>query len=377
MATLQELIMSGQVTFYALSRHADIAAALRHPEFSSDESNWEGVALLGEKKELTHFQEVMDSWMLFMDPPDHTRIRSLVNKAFTARRVERLRPRIEAIADELLDAAAPRAEMELMAEFAFPLPIRVICELLGVPPDEYGRFRTASQTLASTLDIGSPPPDVVKAQDESARPFLDYLQGLIDERRSDPSDDLLSALIAARDSEDRLTDLELLATVSLVLGAGFETTMNLIGNGVLTLLRHPDQLTRLREDPSLIASAVEEVLRFEPPVMATARTSLTDTTIGDTEIHRGQQGIMMLAVANRDAEVFEDPQLFDVARNPNPHLTFGAGHHFCPGAALARLEGQIALDRLVRRFPEMRLREEPEWRQTVTLHGLKELQVVL
>ena len=372
MTTLQDLIMSGQVTFFALMRHADVAAALREPTFSSDEDNWEAAGALGERPQ-SALGDVMHHWMLFMDPPDHTRIRSLVNKAFTARTVERLRPRIQELTDELLDGIDGRSEVELMEEFAFPLPIRVICELLGVPREDQSQFRDASQNLASVLDLGPIPQEVLDA----AEPFVAYLRGLIDDRRRSPGDDLLSALIAARDEADRLTDMELLGTVSLVLGAGFETTMNLIGNAVVTLLHHPDELARLRDDPALAAPAVEEVLRFEPPVLVTARTSLADTKLGDTEIRKGQQGILMLAVANKDGEVFEDPMRFDIGRAPNPHLTFGGGHHFCPGAALARLEGQIAIGSLVRRFPNLRLREEPEWRQTVTLHGLKELWVEL
>jgi cytochrome P450 len=374
MPTLQELIMSGQVSFYALNRHADVVAALRDPSFSSDDDNWEAVELLrasGDQLRDSSLLKVMQHWMLFMDPPDHTRVRSLVNKAFTARTVERLRPRIQELTDELLDAVAGCGEMEVMADFAFPLPIRVICELLGVPRAEQAQFRDASRNLASVLDLGPIPQEVLDA----AEPFVAYLRSLVDERRRTPGDDLLSALIAARDEYDKLTDEELLATVSLVLGAGFETTMNLIGNGVYSLLRHPDQLARLRADPSLVTSTIEEILRFEPPVLVTARTSLTDTTIGGSDVHRGQQGILMLAVANKDPDVFEEPDRFDVSRAPNPHLTFGGGHHFCPGAALARLEGQIAIGSLIARFPDLRLQAEPEWRQTTTLHGLKELQV--
>lgn len=371
--SLEELIKSGQVTFFELSRHADVAAALRDPAMSSNEDNWEAIDVARQKTQSSPLTDVLNHWMLFMDPPDHSRMRSLVNKAFTARTVERLRSRIQELTDELLDAAAESGEIEVMEDFAFPLPVRVVCELLGVPREEQGRFRQASQQIASVLDIGPVSREVLDA----ATPFVDFLRVLVDERRANPGDDLLSALIAARDEQDRLTELELLGTVSLILEGGFETTMNLIGNGVSALLRNPDELARLREDPSLIGSAVEEVLRFEPPVMVTARTSLEDREIDGTAIHRGQQGIMMLAVANKDPEVFADPYRFDVGRDPNPHLAFGGGHHFCPGAALARLEGQIAIGSLVRRFPNLRLLEEPRWRQTATLHGLEELRVGL
>ncbi len=373
MTTLNDLIMSGQITFFMLNKHAEVQTALRDPAFSSDQNNWEGMELLDFERSDSALTQVMEHWMLFKDPPDHTRVRALVNKAFTARTVERLRPRIQELTDELLDEMDGKGEVELMADFAFPLPVRVICELLAVPRSEHGRFLDASRNLASVLDLGPVAEDVL----ESAEPFIAYLRKLVDDRRRDPGDDLLSSLIAARDEQDRLTDLELLATVSLVLGAGFETTMNLIGNAMITLFMHPDELARLRADPSLIASTVEEVLRYEPPVLVTARTSLDDVTVGATNVHKGQQGILMLAVANRDDEVFEDAGRFDITRSPNPHLTFGGGHHFCPGAALARLEGQIALGSLIQRFPNLRLREEPEWRQTMTLHGLKELWVEL
>jgi cytochrome P450 len=373
MATLQELIASGQVTFFVLNRHADVAAALRHPDFSSDQNNWEGAALIDQPPRVFALQKVMEHWMLFMDPPDHTRIRSLVSKAFTARTVERLRPRIQELTDELLDDAASRSEIDAMADFAFLLPVRVICELLGVPRSEQAQFRDASQNLAVVLDVGPIPDEVFEAAD----PFVAFLRELVEERRKNPGDDLLSALIAARDEGDKLSDAELLSTVSLVLGAGFETTMNLIGNGIFLLLQHPDELARLRHDPSLIGSTIEEILRLQPPVLATFRVATSDVRVGDNELHEGQQGMILLAAANKDHEVFEEPLKFDISRKPNPHLTFGGGHHFCPGAALARLEGQIAVDGFVRRFPNLRLREQPQWRESMTLHGLKELWVEL
>jgi cytochrome P450 len=373
MASLQELIMSGKVTFFALGRHDEVSMALRDPSFSSDSSNWEGAELIEQPTKTFKLQELMSRWMLFLDPPDHTRIRSLVNKAFTARRVEALRPRIHELTDELLDEAAGRTEIDVLADFAFTLPIRVISELLGVPRDDQAQFRDASRNLASVLDVGQVPDEVLEAAD----PFVDYIRSLVEDRRRSPGDDLLSALIAARDSEDELSDAELMSTVSLVFGAGFETTMNLIGNGIYLLLEHPDQLRRLQAEPSLIGSTVEEILRLQPPVLATARTLTNDMQIGDRDLHKGQQGILLLAAANKDHEVFDDPLEFDIARNPNPHMTFGGGHHFCPGAALARLEGQIAIGSFFTRFPDARLREEPEWRQSMTLHGLNELWVEL
>ena len=246
--------MSGKVTFFALSRHDEVSTALRHPAFSSDQSNWEGAELIEKPTKTFKLNELMSRWMLFLDPPDHTRIRSLVNKAFTARRVEALRSRIHELTDELLDEASGKSEIDVMADFAFTLPIRVISELLGVPREDQAQFRDASRNLASVLDVGPVAEEIF----ESADPFVDYIASLVESRRRAPGDDLLSALIAARDSEDKLSDAELLSTVSLVLGAGFETTMNLIGNGIYLLLKHPDELARLRADASLIGSTVEE-----------------------------------------------------------------------------------------------------------------------
>jgi cytochrome P450 len=379
MPTLAELIMSGELSFWFASTHAVASAVLRDPKFSSDFRKSEGWQFREEVPEgLRPIDDVMQNWMLSKDAPDHTRIRSLVNKAFTARRVEALRQHIQDMADDLLDAVAPHGEMEIIGDFAYPLPATIICELLGVPLADRDAFQGWARDLAPVLDFTADlPEEDLKRMEASAGPFVGYMRDLIERRRREPADDLITALIAARDAEDRLSDYELLAAAALVLGAGFETTMNLIGNGTYRLLKHTDQLERLREDPSLIVSAVEEVLRLEGPVLLTARVSTEDADVGGVCTHARQQGIVMLAAANRDAAVFADPERFDITRSPNPHLTFGGGPHFCPGAALARLEGQIALGSLVRRFPNIKLGAEPEWRATTVLHGLKSLQVSL
>lgn len=379
MPTLQELIRSGQVSFWVLSSHSHIAEILRDPNFSSDFHNWEANELIDDVDgPLKPIGDIIQNWMLNKDAPDHTRIRTLVNKAFTARRVESLRDHIQDVADGLLSAVEQRGEMDVIADFAYPLPATIICELLGVPVAERDTFKGWARDLAPVLDFTSATsPETQARMEASAAPFADYMRDLIERRRREPGNDLITALISARDAEDRLSDEELLAACSLVLGAGFETTMNLIGNGTYLLLKNPDEMDRLRNDPSLITSAIEEFLRYEGPVTLTARIALEDVQVGDTCIHAGQQGVVMLAAANRDASVFSDPERLDITRTPNPHLTFGGGPHFCPGAALARLEGQIAIGTLVRRFPNIALKEEPEWRETMVLHGLKALWVTL
>ncbi len=379
MPTLQELIQSGEVTFWAVASHSEASGVLRDPRFASDFRKWEAYDRRDEvSPAMAPIQAVIEHWMLTRDAPDHTRIRGLVNKAFTARRVEGLRDHIQEVTNELLDGVASRGEMDVIADLAYPLPATIICELLGVPIAERDTFKGWARDLAPVLDITSSiSPEAQTRMEAAAAPFVDYMMDLIDRRRREPGDDLITALITARDAEDQLSDEELLAACALVLGAGFETTMNLIGNGTYLLLMNPDELSRLKDDPSLITCAVEEFLRCEGPVLMTVRVATEAGEVGGTCVHAGQQGIVMLAAANKDPTVFADPDRLNIARAPNPHLTFGGGPHFCPGAALARLEGQIAIGSLVRRFPDFALAEDPEWRETLVLHGLKALLVTL
>lgn len=290
--------------------------------------------------------------MLAMDPPDHTRLRGLVAKAFTGRRVEKLRPRVQEITDRLLDGVAARGEADLIEEFAVPLPIQVICELLGVPASDRPRFREWTAVLTV-------PALTVQARErrrEAARAFNGYLVEVIAERRAHPEDDLISGLIAARDGDAALTESELLGGIALLLIAGHETTVNLIGNGVFALLRAPDQLRLLRERPELLPSAIEELLRYDGPVeRASQRIALEDMEIAGTPIPKGAWVHVSLGAANRDPAVFEDPARLHVTRAPKRHVAFGHGLHFCLGAPLARLEGQIAIGSLLSRFPDLAL----------------------
>lgn len=356
---------------WIVARYADGAAVLHDRRFG-----WEGAQeLLLDRLGPGPIQRVRSKWMLFMDPPDHTRLRTLVNKAFTPRVVEAMRPHIREIVDELLGAVEGAGRMDVIADFAYPLPVIVICEMLGVPTEDRETFKGWSRDLARTLDPAVSP-ELIEQTREAALAFQEYFTALIAERRARPRDDLISALIAAEEQGDRLSEEELLATLLLLFGAGHETTMNLIGNGTLALLRHPDQLERLRGEPALAVSAVEELLRYDGPVQLAGRIAGEDVEIRGKPIRKGEIVVPLLGAANRDPAQFPDPDRLDLTRTDIRHLTFGGGVHFCLGAPLARVEGQIAITTLLRRLPGLKLETDvPEWRETVTLRGLKALPV--
>jgi pimeloyl-[acyl-carrier protein] synthase len=368
---------------WVLTRHADCTAMLKdHRRFSSDSRNSELYrvyrASMGDQ-EIAMLADDAPRSMLFVDPPDHARLRTLVNKVFTARVVESMRPHMQEIVDGILDGFAERegASVDLVSELAYPLPIAVICQMLGVPNEDWDLFRHWSGELVLTLD-----PlvtlDVPERANEALEGFRQYFDGLYRERRVHPTDDVLSALLEAEEKGERLSHDELFSTSILLLVAGHETTVNLISNGVLALLRHPDQLMRLQEDPSLIRTAVEELLRYDSPVQLTGRTVMEQVEIGGHEIPRGHQVVGVLGAANRDPEQFPDPDRLDIGREDNRHVAFGGGIHFCLGAPLARVEGQIAIGSLLRRFRAIDLADaHPERRETVTLRGLKSLSVRL
>jgi len=359
--------------FWVLTRYEDVVAVLRDPRFIKEPLAAFVAARFG-----VAVPPGVGVSMLDRDPPDHTRLRSLVSKAFTPRVVEGLRPRIQEIVDSLITRAEAAGSMDLIEELAYPLPVNVICEMLGVPVEDHERFKGWSLDIARGLDsILLPPESEVPRRSGAARHAMaDYFRGLVAERRASPRGDLLSALIAAEEAGDKLSEDELLATCILLLIAGHETTVNLIGNGTLALLRHPGQLRRLRETPGLIASAVEELLRYDGPVQRTARIPSTDVTIGGRTIGKGEMVMPFIGAADRDPAQFPDPDRLDLARTDNRHIAFGWGIHFCLGAPLARVEGQIAIDALVRRLPKLELvTDEPEYRQSLTLRGLKTLPV--
>jgi cytochrome P450 len=366
---------SSQGVWY-LTRYVDVDAVMFNPALSSDRERMiramqaEGAAAARVGRLLVRQG---GQTMLTADPPDHIRLRKLAVMAFTARRVRGLRPRIEAIADELLDAAvAAGSTMDLIAALAFPLPITVISELLGVPHADRGRIRAWSRQLFDSLVT----PEGIELTEQASQALDAYMRDLIRRRRGEPGDDLLSGLVTAQEGNDRLSEDELTATCVLLLLAGHETTVNLIGNGMLALLHHPDERRRLRDDPSLVRSAVEELLRYDSPVQAVQRVVVGQVNIDGVRLGDGERVFAMLGAANRDPDRFVDPDRLDVGRADNRHLSFGNGPHFCLGAPLARLEGQIAISALVRRLPRLRLDTDViQWRPNPLLRGLATLPI--
>jgi cytochrome P450 len=357
-----------------LFKHEHVSL-IRDARFVQRGPGFEQVEARYEEMDAAAWGRMASGFMLTMDPPDHTRLRSLITKAFTPRAVEALRPRIRDIVGSLLGALKPKDDADLISEFAYPLPITVICELLGVSGDR-DRFRAWSAVIGKALDYDMP--DVMQAASRASEEMTEYFVPIIDERRRHPGDDLLSALIAAEDDGDRLTRDEVIANLILLLFAGHETTVNLIGNGTLALMRHRDQWQRLCADPSLARRAVEELLRYDSPVQLTSRNAAVDVEVGGKTIEAGQHVIFILGSANRDPDVIADPDTLDITRPDVRHLSFGGGIHFCVGAPLARLEGEIAFESLVTEFPGLRLSgEDLEWREMLVLHGLKALPVQL
>jgi cytochrome P450 len=369
------VIMPGGAGVWLITGYAEARAALADPRMSKRMPGWH--------PEPGSVIATMDLHMLNSDPPDHGRLRRLVNKAFTVRQVERLRPRITAITAGLLDSMADQEvqgdqgfqpEVDLLASFAFPLPITVICELLGVPPADRDDFRAWSATIVSD----TPAPEVFQAH---ATAMARYFMALLAAKRQQPGDDLLSALLAARDDEDKLSENELVSMAFLLLVAGHETTVNLIASGMLALLLNPAELARLRADPALIAGAVEELLRYVNPVSnATFRCATEPVELGGVRIGRGDPVLVSLSGANRDPARFGDPDQLDLGRDSSGHLAFGHGIHYCLGAPLARLEAGIAISGLLARFGSISLAVPAaslRWRPSTLIHGLESLPVRL
>ena len=361
--------------FWALSRYDDCQQLLRHPGVGKDFSG--AASALGLTDEQRSQQDRFRndrSNMLTTDPPDHTRLRGLVTRAFTPRTVETLRPSVVALVDELLGAFGA-GEVDVMDALAFPLPVTVIGEMLGVPAEDRPGLRPLVRAVTAVLELAVTPTalaEAAAADDE----LTAYFAGLVAERRAHPRDDLLTKLIEAEDKGDQLTEHELISTAILLFAAGFETTTHLIGNGLLALLGHPDQLARLRADRSLVRPAVEELLRYDSPVQLAVRTAYEDLSIGGHQIEAGSVVLALLGAANRDPARFGDPERLDVGRDEGAPMSFGGGIHFCLGAALARLEGQIVLDRLLDRFTTMELvGGPPTLRDSLTLRGLVDLRV--
>src|SRR5215217_5886306 len=364
---------------WLVTRYDDVARVLKDDTFAKDKLNAMDPEQRAKTPWVPGFLKPLERNMLDLDEPDHARLRALVSKAFTPHLIERLRGRIEALCEELLDAMERerrrKGRAELVADYALPLPATVIAELLGVPAEDHAKFHRWSNRLVSV----SSKHDMLRAM-PAALAFVRYLSKLIESRRTIPQDDLITALIRAEEAGDKLSEDELLAMAFLLLVAGHETTVNLIASGTLALLEHPEQATALRDDPSLGKPAVEELLRYTSPVeMATERYPREDAEIRGTRIPRGELVLAAIGSANRDELHFEDPDALDIARDPNRHLAFGRGGvHHCLGAPLARMEGQIAIGAFVRRFPRARLAPGSlRWRRGLFLRGLERLPLVL
>ena len=364
---------------WLLTRYDDVLAVLRdHGRFSSDRRRSNHPLIVQVMAMEQGASPIFRTpTMLGADPPAHTRMRNLVNKAFTPRVVEQMRPHIQQITDELLNAAIDSGRLDVVADLASPLPIIVIAEMLGVPPEDRAQFRAWSNAVASTLDRPVQTQATVDLARDASNAIAVYFGRVIKQRRADPRDDLISALIAAEEGGDLLTEDELLATRILLLIAGNETTTNLIGNGMLALVRNPDQLRLLQDDPSLIASAVEELVRYDSPVQATARIALSAGPLGNRQVEEGQIVVAFLGAANRDPAHFADPNRLDLRRQDNRHLSFGHGIHYCIGSPLARAEAQIAITTLLRRLPDAEPAiGTPVWRSSFVLRGLESLPIV-
>jgi cytochrome P450 len=365
--------------FWVLFRYDDVLHFLRDSALSVEDRNAHATPLrdfvesvIGEESQRGDFA------MLNRDPPDHTRLRRLVSKAFTPRTIENLRPRVQQLVDEALDRAAEAGGMEVIGDFAFPLPFTVITEMLGMPETDERQLREWSGTLVRTLEPVADP-DLLRAIAAAGTHMRELVGEAIAWKRANPADDMLTALIAAEEDGDVLSEDELIEQVTLLYLAGHETTVNLIGNGVLALATHDEQRRRLRHEPELIGNAVEELLRYDPPVQMSRRITLRDIEIEGRTIEAGAFVALVLASANRDERHWgETAEELDLAREgAHGHLSFGGGPHYCLGAALARLEAQVAIGSLVARFPTLELASEPAWNGRINLRGLDHLPVTL
>jgi cytochrome P450 len=365
-----------QLQVWIVTRYRDVSTALHDPRFSADRVAW--IRHRIDREELRPLFDLLGNRMVICDPPKHTRLRALLNKAFTPHAVEAMRPRIQELVDGFIDQVLPRGGMDIIGDFAFPLPATVISLMLGVPPADIGQLKRWSDEFV--IIFGSAPSGITADQyrrcADAAEAMTRYFRSVVERIKQHPEPTLLGAMELAEAAGDRLSDAELFANANLLLVAGHETTTNLIGNGLLALLRHPDQLHRLRDDPTLLPHAVEELLRYGNPLQFTNRVAREDLDLGGKHIAKGQMLLLMLAAANRDPEQFPDPDHLDLTRTPNHHFALGQGIHSCLGAPLARLEAQIAFGTLLRRLPGLKLADgQLEYRENFNLHGLKALPV--
>jgi cytochrome P450 len=369
------LLPAGNLVVF--SRYTDCFDVLRHPASASDRLKSTVVQRAIANGEPA--RPFGTPGFLFLDPPDHTRLRKLAQKAFAPKVIKALEPEIAALVDGLLDDIAESGRFDVIADLAYPLPVAVICRLLGVPIEDEPEFSRASALLARSLDpfvtVTGELPDDFDERMEAGVWLRQYLRGLIDRRRANPGEDLMSRLIAAEEDGDQLTEDEIVATCNLLLIAGHETTVNLIANAILAMLRDPGQWAALVADPTRASALIEETLRHDPPVQLVSRIAAEEMQIGDTTIPKGDSMLLLIAAAQRDPSTFENPDVFDPDRGAIKHLSFGHGAHFCLGAPLARLEAQLALTKVTARFPDARLGGLPVYKPNLTLRGLSTLPV--
>jgi len=373
-APVYRTVLPDKRTAWLVARYDDVVAVLKDERFVKDRRNAMTPEQLAKVPWVPGMFKPLERNMLDLDAPDHTRLRALVHKAFTPRLIEQMRERIQTLAEELLDTAERKGTLELIHDFALPIPVTIIAQMLGVLPKDHHKFHTWSRALLSMTSgrdmLRGIPPMIL---------FLRFMRKLVKERRAYPADDLITALVQAEEAGDTLSEDELIAMIFLLLVAGHETTVNLIASGTLALLQHPDQMEKLKNDPSFIKSGIEELVRYTTPVeTATERYAREDVTIAGVTIPRGEMVFAVIASANRDERYFQNPDGLDITRENNKHLSFGQGAHYCLGAPLARMEGQIAINTLLRRMPNLRLKVAPEslrWRGGLVLRGLEALPV--
>ena len=364
---------------WLVSRYADVLAALHDSRLSSQRSHTLTAALpLEVQCEFSTFNEIFSKWMLFLDAPQHSRLRKLLNKEFTPFMIQRLRPRIQQVVDTLLDQADGKSEMEYMTEFANPLPVRVIAEMLGIPGEDQTEFQIWSDALADFFGNSTATVETARRAQHSLISLREYFRALLPERRENKSDDLVSLLLRVEEEGEVLTEEELLAQCTLFLIAGHETTRNLLGNGLLALLQHPQELAKLKQNPSLMPLAVKEFGRYDSPVQFSGRAAVADFSWHGQEIRKGQTVILLLGSANHDPQKFKEPEKLQIARDEALPLSFGHGAHFCIGAALAQTESEIAFTTLLARASDLRLLDDqPAWRANLSFRGLSRLRLSL
>jgi len=369
-----------ELGFWVLTRYADIASVYHDPRFSRAQGLRRGFERLPESEQVIA-EPVYRSFsktMFYSDPPYHTRLRGLVNSAFTPTAVEQMRPYVQRTVDSLLDAVQANGKMDVIHDFAYPLPILVIAQMLGLPVKDRVRFKSWSDDLFAILGSVPHAPERMERAADSLAHLTEYVTELSTQRRKQPQMDLLTGLVEAVEDGEQLTQEELIANVIILLSAGHETTSNLIGNGLLALLQNPDQMQKLRVQPTLIASAVEEMMRYDNPVQIAYRSAAEDVEISGKCIRKGQLVNSILAAGNRDPEHYSEPDQFDITRDEGRHLGFGLGIHFCLGAPLVRLEAQITFTTMLQRFPELSLAtQDLEWQEHPIFRGVKSLPVVL